>query len=102
MYFVTFGTFKRQGVTTLLYLKTSKHAQHKKAKERLEVLGCWMNRIRKKLEPGESESPLPCSSVRNVDGLRGNCGSQKEQDGRFERHFRSRIYKLFLLCGYEA
>lgn len=51
-----FGTFKNHHVIILLCLKTRKHVhQQIKAKERLEVLGCWVNRMRRKMEPGESE-----------------------------------------------
>ena len=57
--------------------------------------------MRRKLAPGESESSLPPSSVRNVDGLYWNCGNQNKGEGRFERHFRRGKYKL-LLCGCEA
>lgn len=89
MYFVMFGTFKNHHRTSkLLCLKTSKHVKHqptKKAKERLEVLGCWVNGMRK-LKPGESVSSLSPSSVRNV------------AISRFERYFRSRIHKLLRGC----
>ena len=57
-----FGTLKNHHRTTLLYLKTSKHVQYqqmKKAKERLEVLGCRVNKDEE--EAGAKENQLESS-----------------------------------------